>query len=188
MCQCKRIRKIINLVFAFQTSSQGYGEDAWTIATQGPTKATCSDFWRMIWEQRGSVIVMLTKLKEGGREKAFQVSYINQSMKTDVPVLSMLGGSCGDSASAVVASFFTNINVCIAQYWPDELGISRVFDEMEVQLIAVKAIPIIICALYDFHFILSLFNENSHCPAYCVQASDDRDYVLRTFLLTHKPT
>ena len=34
------------------------------IATQGPTRETIPDFWRMVWEQRSSVIVMMTKCEE----------------------------------------------------------------------------------------------------------------------------
>ncbi|KAK3089316.1 hypothetical protein FSP39_002684 [Pinctada imbricata] len=39
------------------------------IATQGPNKVTVRDFWRMIWQERCSHIVMLTNLIEEGKVK-----------------------------------------------------------------------------------------------------------------------
>eukprot|EP01088_Endostelium_zonatum_P007534 TRINITY_DN19835_c0_g1_i1.p1 TRINITY_DN19835_c0_g1~~TRINITY_DN19835_c0_g1_i1.p1 ORF type:complete len:336 (-),score=94.67 TRINITY_DN19835_c0_g1_i1:10-1017(-) len=42
------------------------------IATQAPVSRCISDFWRMIYENKVSVILMLTKLIENGRNKADQ--------------------------------------------------------------------------------------------------------------------
>ena len=39
------------------------------ILTQGPVKATLSDFWHMAWQERTCVIVMLCGLEEEGRRK-----------------------------------------------------------------------------------------------------------------------
>ena len=36
---------------------------------QGPLPETLADFWRMVWEQRSSTIVMLTRLEERARVK-----------------------------------------------------------------------------------------------------------------------
>lgn len=47
----------------------GYVSKREFIAAQGPMKSTVDDFWRMIWEQHISTIVMVTNLQERGREK-----------------------------------------------------------------------------------------------------------------------
>ena len=39
---------------------------------QGPLPETFADFWRMVWEQRSSTIVMLTRLEERARVKCDQ--------------------------------------------------------------------------------------------------------------------
>jgi protein tyrosine phosphatase len=43
--------------------------DAEYISTQGPLPNTVCDFWRMVWEQNSTIIVMLTKEIESGRVK-----------------------------------------------------------------------------------------------------------------------
>merc|ERR1712178_269283 len=42
------------------------------IATQGPVPQTIPDFWRMVWEEKSGVIVMVTREMEGGRLKCHQ--------------------------------------------------------------------------------------------------------------------
>ncbi|XP_072294215.1 receptor-type tyrosine-protein phosphatase C [Eucyclogobius newberryi] len=47
----------------------GYKEAKKYIAAQGPKEETITDFWRMVWEQKSSVIVMVTRCEEGNRPK-----------------------------------------------------------------------------------------------------------------------
>lgn len=42
------------------------------IAAQGPLPNTAIDFWLMVWEQKSSLIVMLTTQSERGRVKCHQ--------------------------------------------------------------------------------------------------------------------
>ncbi|KAL8178211.1 UNVERIFIED_CONTAM: hypothetical protein K2H54_036105 [Gekko kuhli] len=47
----------------------GFKEPRKYIAAQGPKDETMDDFWRMIWEQKATVIVMVTRCEEGNRNK-----------------------------------------------------------------------------------------------------------------------
>uniref|UniRef100_A0A8C6X676 Tyrosine-protein phosphatase non-receptor type 9 n=1 Tax=Naja naja TaxID=35670 RepID=A0A8C6X676_NAJNA len=62
----------------------GYKQRNAYIGTQGPLENTYNDFWRMVWEQNVLVIVMTTRIEEGGKrkcgqywplEKDFQIGY-----------------------------------------------------------------------------------------------------------------
>ncbi|KAL3882797.1 hypothetical protein ACJMK2_029104 [Sinanodonta woodiana] len=48
---------------------QGFNSKREYIATQGPLPSTNNDFWRMVWEQKAAIIVMLTKCMENGKVK-----------------------------------------------------------------------------------------------------------------------
>ncbi|KAK2193612.1 hypothetical protein NP493_11g09029 [Ridgeia piscesae] len=50
----------------------GYKKQNRFIATQGPNEETTADFWRMVWEQNSTRILMLTNVKERGKTKCSQ--------------------------------------------------------------------------------------------------------------------
>uniref|UniRef100_A0A8C5QNL7 Receptor-type tyrosine-protein phosphatase C n=1 Tax=Leptobrachium leishanense TaxID=445787 RepID=A0A8C5QNL7_9ANUR len=50
----------------------GFKEPRKYIAAQGPKEETMNDFWRMIWEQKSTIIVMVTRCEEGNRNKCAQ--------------------------------------------------------------------------------------------------------------------
>ncbi|XP_028918753.1 receptor-type tyrosine-protein phosphatase C isoform X4 [Ornithorhynchus anatinus] len=47
----------------------GFKEPRKYIAAQGPKDETVDDFWRMIWERKVTIIVMVTRCEEGNRNK-----------------------------------------------------------------------------------------------------------------------
>uniref|UniRef100_A0A8C5W8J9 Receptor-type tyrosine-protein phosphatase S n=1 Tax=Microcebus murinus TaxID=30608 RepID=A0A8C5W8J9_MICMU len=91
----------------------GYRQQKAYIATQGPLAETTEDFWRMLWENNSTIVVMLTKLREC-REKC---TYWARALRLHTSVTD--GGvnspqtSCGDGQSRTVRQFqFTD--------WPEQ--------------------------------------------------------------------
>ncbi|XP_038066610.1 receptor-type tyrosine-protein phosphatase F-like [Patiria miniata] len=50
----------------------GYKHPRKYIASQGPNVASTKDMWRMIWQEKTNIIVMVTHLVEGGKKKCEQ--------------------------------------------------------------------------------------------------------------------
>eukprot|EP01103_Thecamoeba_quadrilineata_P006253 TRINITY_DN15983_c0_g1_i1.p1 TRINITY_DN15983_c0_g1~~TRINITY_DN15983_c0_g1_i1.p1 ORF type:complete len:329 (-),score=30.54 TRINITY_DN15983_c0_g1_i1:269-1222(-) len=69
-----------------------YVLDRQYISCQAPILPTMVDFWRMIWEQQTSLIVMLTKIFEAGRTKAhiYWPIYENVPQKFDQITVTLL--------------------------------------------------------------------------------------------------
>ncbi|XP_051866872.1 receptor-type tyrosine-protein phosphatase C isoform X5 [Pristis pectinata] len=50
----------------------GFNEPRKYIAAQGPKEETADDFWKMVWEQKVTIVVMVTRCEEGKRPKCAQ--------------------------------------------------------------------------------------------------------------------
>jgi protein tyrosine phosphatase len=118
------------------------------LGIQGPLDETANDFWRMMWEQNSSVVVMVTREIEGERVKCaqywpegeqptrtfgnFEVTCTNKSLKDDIITRKFILKNLKLSQERPVTHF---------QYieWPDHgvpasgqifLGLVQVVDEV----------------------------------------------------------
>uniref|UniRef100_A0A673ITW7 Receptor-type tyrosine-protein phosphatase C n=1 Tax=Sinocyclocheilus rhinocerous TaxID=307959 RepID=A0A673ITW7_9TELE len=69
---CKYHSKTLFFLICTLLPIQGYQEPKKYIAAQGPKDETIGDFWRMVWEQKSSIIVMVTRCEEGNKIKCAQ--------------------------------------------------------------------------------------------------------------------
>ncbi|XP_056017470.1 receptor-type tyrosine-protein phosphatase epsilon-like [Ostrea edulis] len=97
------------------------------IATQGPTSKTVVDFWKMVWQEDISVIVCLTNLKEGNKNKCAQY-WPNSSDKIKKGNISIRNQKENVYADYVIRHFRlqnstdkAERDVCMFHYtqWPD---------------------------------------------------------------------
>ena len=51
---------------------QGYKQKKAFIIAEGPMPTTVRNFWKMIYDQKSAVVVMLSDLVEGGKEASIQ--------------------------------------------------------------------------------------------------------------------
>ncbi|KAM9436281.1 receptor-type tyrosine-protein phosphatase H-like [Clarias gariepinus] len=105
----------------------GYDKEKQYIAAQGPLPSTVNDFWRMVWEQKSSAIVMLTNCTEGGRIKCEQYWPMDDMPclygNVRVSVLSEQKESCWTRRALVVRNESASEAHIVAHFqfteWPD---------------------------------------------------------------------
>ncbi|XP_063587132.1 receptor-type tyrosine-protein phosphatase epsilon-like [Penaeus indicus] len=68
---CNNTRVILTPMFGIESTDyvnashiKGFGGGLEYIASQGPLDTTVGDFWRMVWEQRVSAIIMAANFHE----------------------------------------------------------------------------------------------------------------------------
>ncbi|XP_013784438.1 receptor-type tyrosine-protein phosphatase mu-like, partial [Limulus polyphemus] len=74
----------------------GYNSTKEYIATQGPKENTSLDFWRMVWQENSSVIVMVTSLIESGKRKCAKYWPDDSIQYGDLQVLLIHTETCMD--------------------------------------------------------------------------------------------
>lgn len=89
----------------------GYRYKKAYIATQAPLQETIDDFWRMLWEHDSTIVVMLTKLREMGREKCAQYWPTERSIRYQYFVVDPV--NVYNMNSIVMREF----KVCLALYY-----------------------------------------------------------------------
>ncbi|KFO54630.1 Tyrosine-protein phosphatase non-receptor type 5, partial [Corvus brachyrhynchos] len=91
---------------------RGYGgQEKVYIATQGPIVNTVTDFWRMVWQERSPVIVMITNIEEMN-EAMFQYQFTMRSSCKTFVVFVLTGLQKGEEVRNLKHYWYTS--------WPDQ--------------------------------------------------------------------
>uniref|UniRef100_A0A1I7UHX1 Protein-tyrosine phosphatase n=1 Tax=Caenorhabditis tropicalis TaxID=1561998 RepID=A0A1I7UHX1_9PELO len=125
------------------------------ILTQGPKKETIADFWRMVWQEKSTAIVMLCQFVETNREKC--VEYFprnaNCSLRFDKLILTYEDSTVNKSMVTTRLSLFyegetRSITHLQWKEWPDYQvpGSSEVMLKILRKIRARSTPPVIHCA------------------------------------------
>ncbi|XP_034390407.1 tyrosine-protein phosphatase non-receptor type 5 [Cyclopterus lumpus] len=103
---------------------KGYGDEQCAyIATQGPTVNTVGDFWRMVWQERCPIIVMITNLEEKNEKCAeywpedtvthegIEITVVTVTQEDDYS-LRVFTLKCGEEERSLQQYWYTS--------WPDQ--------------------------------------------------------------------
>ncbi|XP_061870397.1 receptor-type tyrosine-protein phosphatase U isoform X3 [Colius striatus] len=99
----------------------GYHRSNHFIATQGPKQEMVYDFWRMVWQEHCSSIVMITKLVEVGRVRT-------SSHPLSLQVLALPEASSSELKHHAVLF----LQVKCSKYWPDD---SEMYGDIKITLV-----------------------------------------------------
>ncbi|XP_044017951.1 tyrosine-protein phosphatase non-receptor type 7-like isoform X3 [Aphidius gifuensis] len=102
---------------------RGYdGEKQRYIATQGPLQNTIVDFWQMVWMDKVSAIVMMTKLNEASKTKCDMYFPMDLMSKIQAGSFSITLISCVTRCGYIIRDFELRMNGerrNITHYWYD---------------------------------------------------------------------
>lgn len=149
----------------------GYRKHNAYVATQGPLQETAGDFWRMCWELKSSVIVMMTKLIERDRQKCFQYwpsrgTETYGLMTVTVTETQELSTYCIRTFQICREGFSEKREIKQLQFtaWPDQVSFQP------------KAI-FNFDANIPFHFLIRMFHKT---PLVSCNSSEEPNHCLRT--------
>ncbi|XP_048511130.1 receptor-type tyrosine-protein phosphatase kappa-like [Athalia rosae] len=189
---------------------RGFQQNPTYIATQGPTSNTINDFWRMVWQEKTSLICMVTNLIENGEvlceqywpevQKRFKYEFVvvlnAGEVKFDDYVLRTFHVQCGVETREVTHLHYTGA-------WPNK-GVLTCSSSLVSYLERLLAIPteeglvvvhgslgvgrtgvVILC---DVCLRRALHDKIINVPAVTIRMREDRGNMVESehyYLLAH---
>ena len=97
---------------------QGFIRHNTYIATQGPLQNTLEDFWRMVWESKSKIIVMLCNLEEGSSQQ-YWPSHESESVTYGDVVVTLQSETAHDDFTVRKINVQCNVSIfdCVLRHY-----------------------------------------------------------------------